>query len=115
MSKSITIPSDRGSRITVVINGMTYVYQAGATVTVPDEVAAAIANMLAMNPGGTRKTMLDEMLEGVSGDIDDVKEDISDIKDDIDDIKDDIDALDERVTALEEASEETEEETESGS
>lgn len=101
MSKSITIPSDRGSRITVVINGVTYVYQAGATVTVPDEVAAAIANMLAMDPGGTRKTMLDEMLEGVNGDIDDVKEDISDIKDDID-------ALDERVTALEEAGEDTE-------
>lgn len=101
MSTSITIPSDRGSRITVVINGVTYVYQAGATVTVPDEVAAAIANMLAMDPGGTRKTMLDEMLEGVSGDIDDVKEDISDIKDDID-------ALDERVTALEEAGEDTE-------
>lgn len=101
MSTSITIPSDRGSRITVVINGVTYVYQAGATVTVPDEVAAAIANMLAMDPGGTRKTMLDEMLEGVNGDIDDVKEDISDIKDDID-------AIDERVTALEEAGEDTE-------
>lgn len=101
MSTSITIPSDRGSRITVVINGVTYVYQAGATVTVPDEVATAIANMLAMDPGGTRKSMRDEMLEGVSGDIDDVKEDI-------DDIKDDIDALDERVTALEEAGEDTE-------
>lgn len=40
MSKTITIPSDRGSRVYVTINGKDYVYTAGATETVPDEVAA---------------------------------------------------------------------------
>lgn len=40
MSKSITIPSGLGSRITVIINGVSYVYKPGDTVTVPDEVAA---------------------------------------------------------------------------
>ena len=55
MSKSITIPSDRGSRITVNINGVEYVYAAGATVTVPDEVAAVIENALAEKPAAGRK------------------------------------------------------------
>lgn len=40
MSKTITIPSDRGSRVFVTINRHSYVYKAGATETVPDEVAA---------------------------------------------------------------------------
>jgi len=40
MSKTITIPSDRGSRVFVTINGKDYVYKAGITVSVPDEVAA---------------------------------------------------------------------------
>lgn len=40
MAKTITIPSDRGSRVTVTLNGTTYTYAAGATVSVPDAVAA---------------------------------------------------------------------------
>ena len=40
MSKQITIPSDKGSRVFVTINNTNYVYKAGDTVTVPDEVAA---------------------------------------------------------------------------
>ena len=40
MSKQITIPSDKGSRVYVTINNTNYVYKAGDTVTVPDEVAA---------------------------------------------------------------------------
>lgn len=40
MSKQITIPTDKGSRVYVTINNVNYVYKAGDTVTVPDEVAA---------------------------------------------------------------------------
>lgn len=40
MSKQITIPTDKGSRVYVTINNVIYVYKAGDTVTVPDEVAA---------------------------------------------------------------------------
>lgn len=67
MSQSITIPADRGSRITVTINGVKYVYAAGETATVPDEVAAAIADMLAMDPGGTRQTAFHEEMEENGG------------------------------------------------
>lgn len=44
MSKTITIPSDKGSRVFVTINGREYVYKAGEAVTVPDEVAALFAS-----------------------------------------------------------------------
>ncbi len=40
MSKQITIPSDKGSRVYVTINQTNYVFKAGETVTVPDGVAA---------------------------------------------------------------------------
>jgi len=39
MSKTITIPSDKGNPVVVVINGESYKYTAGETVTVPDKVA----------------------------------------------------------------------------
>lgn len=44
MSKTITIPSDRGSRITVKLNGKVYSYPAGTVQTVPDEVAELFEN-----------------------------------------------------------------------
>lgn len=40
MSKQITIPSDKGTPVIVMLNGVKYTYTAGDTVTVPDEVAA---------------------------------------------------------------------------
>lgn len=40
MSKTITIPSDKGNPVFVVLNGVKYTYTAGDTVSVPDEVAA---------------------------------------------------------------------------
>ena len=42
MSKTITIPGADGVRITVVLNGTRYIYTAGETATVPDEVAALL-------------------------------------------------------------------------
>lgn len=44
MSKTITIPGATGCRITVVLNGTRYIYTAGETATVPDEVAALLEN-----------------------------------------------------------------------
>ena len=57
MSKTITIPSDRGSRVFVTINGKDYVYKAGITVSVPDEVAALFeANAYEAVTGARRAT-----------------------------------------------------------
>ena len=44
MSKSITIPGAAGCRVTVVLNGARYIYTAGETATVPDEVADLLEN-----------------------------------------------------------------------
>lgn len=53
MSTTITIPSDV-TRLEVEINGKHYTYQGGATVSVPDEVAALINDNLANRPTETR-------------------------------------------------------------
>lgn len=50
MSKSITIPADRGNPVVVTINGKTYSYSAGSTQTVPDEVADLLSNSEALKP-----------------------------------------------------------------
>ena len=44
MSKTVTIPNDKGNPVIVVINGVKYIYPAGSTQTVPDEVAALLAD-----------------------------------------------------------------------
>lgn len=114
MAKTIKIPEDRGTRVIVVINGKTYVYEAGDTVTVPDEVAAAIQNGEDMKfiPGddksigdqiaelkkALKETQLD--LETVSGAVEDLEERM----DDVDTPETgELAKLDARVTALEEA------------
>ena len=53
MAKTVTIPADV-SRMEITINNKTYTYPGGATVSVPDEVAALIAANQANKPGGTR-------------------------------------------------------------
>ena len=50
MSKTIVIPTDRGSRVRVVINHKVYEYAAGTTQTVPDEVAALLSDSAAEAP-----------------------------------------------------------------
>lgn len=100
MSKSITIPTNRGSRIVVTINGTTYTYQAGATETVPDEVAAIIEDYT-RDPVSTRETAGDQ-LNTIVGSILELDTSVT--------------ALDARVTALEEAAEgeDSEDDTEAG-
>lgn len=58
MSKTITIPADV-SRMEITINNKTYTYQGGATVTVPDEVAALIAANEANKPSGVQEDVYD--------------------------------------------------------
>jgi len=55
MAKTIKIPDDV-TRLEVTINGKTYTYEGGATVSVPDEVAELIATNEANRPAalGTR-------------------------------------------------------------
>lgn len=57
MSKTIVIPTDRGSRVKVVINHTLYEYTAGTTQTVPDEVAAMLENSAAEAPVTGRRAV----------------------------------------------------------
>ena len=66
MSKTIVMPTDRGSRITVEINGRKYVYKAGTQYTVPDEVAAAIDESLAEKPKQNQTSVKATDLAGVN-------------------------------------------------
>ena len=50
MAKTITIPTNKGNPVQVVINGKRYKYTAGASVSVPDEVAALFDDNKAMEP-----------------------------------------------------------------
>lgn len=50
MSKSVTIPSTNSPMWTCCINGTCYSYSAGSTQTVPDEVAALINDIRALDP-----------------------------------------------------------------
>ena len=53
MSKTVTIPSDV-SRMEIIINEKTWTFAGGATVTVPDEVAALIATNASNKSQGKR-------------------------------------------------------------
>lgn len=57
MSKTIVIPTNRGSRVRVVINHTIYEYAAGTTQTVPDEVAALLENSAAEAPTPGRRAV----------------------------------------------------------
>lgn len=50
MAKTITIPTNKGNPVQVVINGKRYKYTAGASVSVPDEVAALFDDNKANEP-----------------------------------------------------------------
>ena len=52
--KTITIPM-ADDPIEIIINNQTYVYRAGETVNVPDEVAAAIEQIYHMAPGADNR------------------------------------------------------------
>lgn len=106
MSKSIVIPTNRGSRITVTLNGVIYTYQAGATATVPDAVADIIERFCA-DPVSTAKTAGDQLAE-IEEAIDALDTRLTALDDETDGA---VPALDARVTALEEAGEDTAEDT----
>lgn len=57
MSKTIVIPTDRGSRVRVVVNHKVYEYAAGTTQTVPDEVAELLENSAAEAPVPGRRAV----------------------------------------------------------
>jgi len=50
MSKSVTVPTNKGNPVVVYCNGKKYVYTAGETATVPDEIAELFANSKATEP-----------------------------------------------------------------
>ena len=67
MSKTVTIPSDV-SRLEVEINRVHYSYKGGDTVTVPDEVAALLADNLRDVPTDTRPVHSPLAAENKKGD-----------------------------------------------
>lgn len=76
MAKTVTIPSDQGNPVVVVLNGKKYIYTAGSTVSVPNEVAA----LLEANAGnaviyGRRGAMLPEVTPADAGKVLTVSED----------------------------------------
>lgn len=60
--KTITIPM-ADNPIEIIINNQVYVYRAGETVNVPDEVAAAIEQIYHMAPGADNKPPAPEVKE----------------------------------------------------
>lgn len=94
MAKTITIPTNKGNPVQVVINGKRYKYTAGASESVPNEVAALFAANQANEPvTGGDSTDLDKIVA--------LAERVDAAEEDIDDLQEAIEALDERVTALE--------------
>lgn len=93
MSKSIKIP-DTLTRIEVTVNGKTYVYKGGATVTVPDEVAALLERNAANAPSGVRTSAEDEKLADITGAV-------AGVKADVEGLRADVEGLETRVAALE--------------
>ncbi|MBR5093884.1 MAG: hypothetical protein IK095_02195 [Oscillospiraceae bacterium] len=55
MAKKVKIPGNV-TRLEIVINGVSYVYKGGQTVSVPDEVADLLENNSLNAPSGTRVT-----------------------------------------------------------
>ena len=104
MSKTIKMPTDRGSRITVEINGKKYVYAAGVQYTVPDEVAAAIDNSLAEKPKDNPTSVKKSELAGVEAEIAALSSTVGGIGDRVTALDNTangaVPALDTRVTAL---------------
>lgn len=106
MSKSIKIP-DTLTRIEVTVNGRTYSYKGGATVTVPDEVAALLEGNEAGKTKGVRASALDEALAGITADAATLDADVKSLKGRVTalDAADtgEVDLLKGRVTALDDA------------
>ena len=97
MSKTIKMPTDRGSRIAVEINGEKHIYAAGVEYTVSDAVSAAIADSLAMKPKP-------EEGSAKAADLAEVNAAIAEVAGDLADLSADVDGLDTRLDALDDAS-----------
>ncbi len=92
MAKTIKIPDDC-TRLIVCINGVVYEYAGGTTVSVPDDVAAAIMEREDMKPKpGTAKSMGESL--------DDLKTAVRALTLDLETVSAEVEALDGRMDAL---------------
>lgn len=66
MSKSVTVPTNKGNPVVVYCNGKKYIYTAGETATVPDEVAELFANSKATEPVTRTDTNDLEKIEAIA-------------------------------------------------
>lgn len=95
--KTITIPED-STRLVVVINGTTYVYAAGETVSVPDEVAAAIMESQDLKPRTGGDTSEADKIADLNAKIKALTRTMATIADDVDVLDGRVDALDDETT-----------------
>ena len=93
MAKTITIPTNKGNPVQVVINGKRYKYTAGASISVPDEVAALFDDNKANEPVTGGDTTDLEKIEALDAKIGTLAGRVSAADGEID-------GLDERLTAL---------------
>ena len=93
MSKSVTVPTNKGNPVVVYCNGKKYIYTAGETVTVPDEVAELFANSKATEPVTRTDTNDLQKIEALDAKIGTLAGRVSAAEGEID-------GLDERLTAL---------------
>lgn len=93
MSKSVTVPTNKGNPVVVYCNGKKYIYTAGETATVPDEVAELFANSKATEPVTRTDTNDLQKIEALDAKIGTLAGRVSAAEGEID-------GLDERLTAL---------------
>jgi len=92
MSKTITMPTNRGSRIIVEINGVKHIYAAGVQYTVADDIAVVLENFFA-DP----KPAHDQTQEQ---DIKDLQKQVNKLGSDLGEVSGAVDGLDSRLDAL---------------
>ena len=93
MAKSVTVPTNKGNPVVVYCNGKKYIYTAGETATVPDEVAELFANSKATEPVIRTDTNDLQKIEALDAKIGTLAGRVSAAEGEID-------GLDERLTAL---------------
>lgn len=93
MSKSVTVPTNKGNPVIVYCNGKKYIYTAGETATVPDEVAELFANSKATEPVIRTDTNDLQKIEALDAKVGTLGGRVSAAEGEID-------GLDERLTAL---------------
>ena len=100
MSKSVTVPTNKGNPVVVYCNGKKYIYTAGETVTVPDEVAELFANSKATEPVTRTDTNDLQKIEALAGRVTTVEGTVAGLGSSITGLDTRLTALDDETTGI---------------